>query len=206
MAGAEAVAGQGHDRHPHPERLADREPAGIGEGVEGDVDPAIGGEQRLMRHAAFQRHAIRRQPRARQARLHAVARRRLAQRMGAEDEAVARARPPGCGPRRAAPAASPWPGCLYGRRLCKHHEAFYVADHAPRRHRLRPRSPVLPAVSPGQHRRANRRQRPGSTGTQSSRRRDRQGDWAAPSPRPSSTTAYRVSVAPMRSRDNWPDC
>ena len=90
MPGAEAVPGQGHDADPHPERLADREAAGIGEGIEGDVDPAIGGEQRLVRHAGFQRHAIRRQPVRGEAGLHAVARRRLAQRMGAEDEAAVR--------------------------------------------------------------------------------------------------------------------
>ncbi len=70
MARREGGAGQRHHRHAHPQRLAGREAAGIGHGVERQVDAGIGGKQILVRAAGQHLDPLRCDPARAQIRLH----------------------------------------------------------------------------------------------------------------------------------------
>src|SRR5207248_8086694 len=54
----EAVARQGYDRYSHPQRFERRQPAGIGKGIEGDVDGAVAREQCRARQAPLEMESL----------------------------------------------------------------------------------------------------------------------------------------------------
>ncbi len=58
MPAGEGGAGQGDHRHPHQQRFAGGQAAGVGPGVQGDVDAVVGIEKGDVVFRAFQHYAL----------------------------------------------------------------------------------------------------------------------------------------------------